>query len=239
MFEWATIFNQRRCLCKKIKQTFSPFFSNNKNLFFLKFFGWILIELILRKRPSYNLELISSELARQISDDIELTNLIDSTLHPNPDERFTFQKVLVSLNRLLGVYYDCELIAQMNWMDVLKTGIQKNQFDLLKYDQMGRNLVHQCCIFGNVEMLSFLVEQYGVACLRICDNFGTTLTHFAGLKLCSKFVVNSVIFFSSKECKFGNLTIFKFSSIFVQQKGVQVSAKSSRPFNISQQQRVY
>lgn len=74
---------------------------------------------------------------------------------------------------------DIELIAQDNRMDLLKEGLKNKLITIYTADELGRNLICQCAIFGNLEMMKFLVKQWGVSCLKISDKFNTTLAHFA------------------------------------------------------------
>lgn len=83
------------------------------------------------------------------------------------------------LDSLIDVTYDLELIAQNNLEELLKEGISRGKIFGGACDYLGRNLISQCCIFGNVSMLSFLVEAWGEHYLLIKDKFNTTLTHFA------------------------------------------------------------
>lgn len=83
------------------------------------------------------------------------------------------------MNSLLNVRYDLELIAQNNWMDVLKEGIENGSINPFIHDSLGRNLFHQCCIFGNLEMLEYLTQLWGKDHLTGRDFFQTTLSHIA------------------------------------------------------------
>lgn len=89
--------------------------------------------------------------------------------------------ILTQLNYQMGTKYDLELIAKLNLQDVLEKGIESGDITLNKpKDDLERNIVHQCCIFGNLEMLKYLTNKFGVECLFKPDKFSSTLPHFAG-----------------------------------------------------------
>lgn len=64
-------------------------------------------------------------------------------------------------------------------MNFLKQEIASGNITETTSDSLGRNLVSQCCIFGNVAMLEYLINCWGEGQLFIRDKFNTTLTHFA------------------------------------------------------------
>lgn len=64
-------------------------------------------------------------------------------------------------------------------MDLLKEGLEKLEISKFTMDYFGRNLVSQCCIYGNLSMLQYLVSIWGDECLDIEDIFSCTLTHLA------------------------------------------------------------
>lgn len=67
-------------------------------------------------------------------------------------------------------------------MDLLKEGIEKQLITLSQKDVLERSIVHQCCIYGNLNMLKYLVSIWGKNILKSADKFHTTLSHFAGKK---------------------------------------------------------
>lgn len=75
--------------------------------------------------------------------------------------------------------YNHDLIALNNLMGLMYQGIRENAITISSVDSLSRNLVHQCAIFGNLDMLKELVKLWGDAVLLIKDKFETTLTHFA------------------------------------------------------------
>lgn len=84
----------------------------------------------------------------------------------------------MNLNGFLNVKYDFEIIAQKNLMNILKQGMNEKEITKDKCDSLGRTLVHQCCIFGNFEMLDYLVQMWGESCLSVPDKYNVTTTHF-------------------------------------------------------------
>lgn len=94
--------------------------------------------------------------------------------------RPTFKDILYTLTALREIAYNLELIVQDNLMEELKSGIQEKAILRTTKDDLQRNLVDYCCIFGNLEMLKYLVSIWGKKCLRSEDSFSFTLTHFAG-----------------------------------------------------------
>lgn len=76
--------------------------------------------------------------------------------------------------------FDQEVICQNNWMDLLKSGITYGCISPhATHDGLKRSLAHQCAIFGNLEMLDYLVTIWGVKVLFELDEFNTSLTHIA------------------------------------------------------------
>lgn len=84
------------------------------------------------------------------------------------------------LKSLLLLDYDLELIAQNNLMEQLKQCIENGQITPNICDPLGRNLLHHCCIFGNLKMLEYLVDYWGESYLFTKDIYDTTLVHLAG-----------------------------------------------------------
>lgn len=64
-------------------------------------------------------------------------------------------------------------------MDLLKEGIKSKVISSKTEDSLKRNLFHQCCIFGNLEMLKFLCDKWGNRFLHKVDLFETSCAHFA------------------------------------------------------------
>lgn len=93
--------------------------------------------------------------------------------------RPNFSSILSTLNSLLDIEYDLEVIAQTNRMDLLQKGLEEGKINQNVTDSLGRTLVHQCCIFGNLEMLKYLTDVWGTECLSKTDQLNTSMTHFA------------------------------------------------------------
>lgn len=74
---------------------------------------------------------------------------------------------------------DLELIAQFNLMDDLQDKLKKQLITPETMDSLSRNLIHQCAIFGNLEMLKYLTNLWGPQYLFLIDKYGMTLSHFA------------------------------------------------------------
>lgn len=89
-------------------------------------------------------------------------------------------EIAVELVKVLGIENDMELAAQAPGCDQIKQCL-KNGITASTTNQIGRTLVHQCCIYGNLQGLKYLVEQWGVESLQVCDKFNTSCVHFAGL----------------------------------------------------------
>ena len=79
----------------------------------------------------------------------------------------------------MNIKYDVELITKLNQMDLLKEGLDKKIIRENFENSFGRNLIHECCIFGNFSMLQYLVSIWGEEMLRKKDKFGVTATHLA------------------------------------------------------------
>lgn len=62
-------------------------------------------------------------------------------------------------------------------MDLLKEGLKSNAIGFDTSDSLRRNLLHQCCIFGNLEMLKYLTQEWGKESLRTLDVWKTSLSH--------------------------------------------------------------
>lgn len=108
---------------------------------------------------------------------------------------------------MLDIKYDLEAIAQNNLMDLLKKGIQEHRITKDTRDLLGRGLVHQCGIFGNLEMLQYLVKEWGLECLVIQDAFQCNLSHFATRNGDLKFLeyltsINQAHLFNVRDCRF-------------------------------------
>jgi len=139
---------------------------------------------LLEKPPeTYNFEIIKDQISNysKVNDTKEsmLKHLIFRCLDQNPNQRPYFYEILTVLNNLLNVQYDLELIAQNNSMNLLKEGITKRIIGPRIVDSLGRNLIFQCCIFGNLEMLRFLTAMWGVNYLLYVDKYQTSLSHLA------------------------------------------------------------
>lgn len=79
---------------------------------------------------------------------------------------------------LLHVEYDLELIAQKNLQGLLQEGISRLEIGPETNDNLGRSLIHQCCIFGNLSMMKDLEQVWGEGYLHKPDIFDTSLAHF-------------------------------------------------------------
>lgn len=66
-----------------------------------------------------------------------------------------------------------------------RTDPKENNFKpyLNSKDPFQRNIVHQLCIFGNLEKLKELVKLHGNKLLCEVDKFNTNCAHFAGKNL--------------------------------------------------------
>lgn len=102
--------------------------------------------------------------------------------------RPSFNSIIQSLNEELKIIYDLELIAQNDRMDLLEEGIRKGKITKYTCDSLGRNLIYQCCIFGNLKMLKYLINVWGDQYLKSKDKFNVTLSHIAGIFKNKKFV---------------------------------------------------
>lgn len=78
---------------------------------------------------------------------------------------------------IMQVEYDLELIAKWNRIDLLNEGMKNRRITEYKLDSMGRSIVHQCCLFGNVSMLEYLTTRWGDEILRRKDKYGVSTTH--------------------------------------------------------------
>lgn len=96
------------------------------------------------------------------------------------NRRPNFNQILSEINSLLEFEYDIELIAQNNSTQLLKKGIEEKKISEHTVDSFGRNLIFQCCIFGNLEMLKYCVKLWGKKYLNVCDKYHVTLAHIAG-----------------------------------------------------------
>jgi ankyrin repeat protein len=96
-----------------------------------------------------------------------------------PTLRPSFDKILSEFNSLSMSKYDLELIAKLNLMTDLKEGIKSGNIKEELMNSLGRNLIHECCFYGNLSMLQYLVSIWGEQCLNRKDKFGVTLTHLA------------------------------------------------------------
>lgn len=76
--------------------------------------------------------------------------------------------------------YNLETIAQNNLMDLLNKELQDGAITPQLRDSLGRNLIFQCVIFNNFDMLKYLVQQWGINWLSKEDECGITLVHIAG-----------------------------------------------------------
>lgn len=106
-----------------------------------------------------------------------LYNFILKQKHPR--HRLNFNQVLQKLNFLLKEKIDLELIAQNNQMEILEKAIKYKNIKANTCDALGRTLVHQCCIFGNLSMLEYLVSIWGKEVLTVKDNYLVSCTHLA------------------------------------------------------------
>lgn len=85
----------------------------------------------------------------------------------------------MELNKLLNCEYDLEIIAQNNLMELLKKGISEKTITPNTVNSLGRNLIAECCIYNNVEMLEYLAKTWGEKYLFLEDKYSMNLTHFA------------------------------------------------------------
>ena len=60
----------------------------------------------------------------------------------------------------MQVEYDLELIAKWNRIDLLNEGMKNRRITEYKLDSMGRSIIHQCCLFGNVSVLEYLTTRW-------------------------------------------------------------------------------
>lgn len=79
----------------------------------------------------------------------------------------------------MEIKYDLELIAQNNLMDILKEGLENFEITSNSCDSLGRNLIHQACIFGNLPLMEYLEHLWGELYFSLADSFKITLTHHA------------------------------------------------------------
>lgn len=132
----------------------------------------------LRIKDSFDTLNLSSELDNLFYSP-SYKQLIFSCVHQDPAQRPSFSQILEFIDSMLNVEYNLELIAQNNWMDKLKEGLEKGKISVNSKDKLHRTLVHQCCIFGNLEMLKFLCELWGKEILRSVDIHKVNLFHLA------------------------------------------------------------
>lgn len=74
---------------------------------------------------------------------------------------------------------DIELIGQLKYPISQIIQLPEEAIFLEYCDSLGRKLVHQYCIYGNLEGLKELVILKGQKCLQEVDNYNTTCAHFA------------------------------------------------------------
>lgn len=86
--------------------------------------------------------------------------------------------------------FNPETVIQTNNMRSLKEAVSSGTVTPETKDALGRNLIHQACIFGNLEALEYLVSQWGISQLKVRDKFDCGTYHFAGL-LKKFFFINS------------------------------------------------
>lgn len=96
----------------------------------------------------------------------------------DPFKRPSFHEIQKQLNFLLECKYDAEIIVQSNDFETLKEAVS---LGIHTVDSLGRNLVHECCMYGNLISLEYLVTRMGQNILKSVDNFNCGCTHFAGL----------------------------------------------------------
>lgn len=110
------------------------------------------------------------------------------------------------MNKLLSDTLDLEVITQNRIpMDLLKNALEKGIITPKTQDALGRNIIHQCCIFGNLSLLEFFVNLWGDQCLETVDKFNTSLAHYAarnGYLEILKYLQSKNINFNSKESRF-------------------------------------
>src|SRR5579883_800730 len=70
-------------------------------------------------------------------------------------------------------------IAQTNNIELLEKRLIDKKIRNDICDSLGRKLVHQFCIFGNLQGLKKLIEIEGKQILNVVDKFGTNCAHLA------------------------------------------------------------
>lgn len=93
--------------------------------------------------------------------------------------RPSFCEILIELNSILDIQFDLEIIAQTNRFDLLEEGLKTSSIKSTTMDSLGRSLLHQCAIFGNLQMMKHLTEIWGNDILNLVDSQGFSVTHFA------------------------------------------------------------
>lgn len=84
------------------------------------------------------------------------------------------------MNQILSNPLDIEIIAQNNIsIELLKNFLEKDIITPKTQDSLGRNIIHQCCIFGNLSLLRFFVNLWGIKNLSTTDKFDVSLAHYA------------------------------------------------------------
>lgn len=136
--------------------------------------------MLLGKQPeSYKFQEMWPKLTWTENVPLEYQRLIPRLVDNNPESRPLFPVILRTLVELLNIECDHETIVQNNMMEKLKEQLESNKITLSDCDALNRTILHQTCIFGNVEMLEYLTKYWGTSALSVKDSYSIHLTHLA------------------------------------------------------------